>query len=259
MKAEINSGVLMHRYCMTTTFSSYLFGRLSLPELIEVSDLFPREQINELFRKEIRKLMDQPITQSQRDDLESMLKIDFVSYIDSSLRRSGFLDPERDELVHQIIVKLLVTGSFFRGYKNQSLVGRFKLSVHNMINTFATRRNRYRKRSEDLPSNVESPDEKSFHTSYISDFADWIHIRLGDLAHKVFNHRMNGEDTKDLIGQPGLESAWKVKRIVAAIKQAAEEYAKNDPVLLRNIRNSLSEESERLEKKLATQKTISTR
>ena len=135
----------------TTSFYAYLLRALSADDLVEVSDLFPKDQINQLFIKEIDELLRQRPNDSE--DLRELRQMDLVGYIDGSLRRSGFQEFERDELVHDIISKLLL-GSFFKGYRQGSVVARFKASVANAIATLVTRRNRQRRRSNELPGDV---------------------------------------------------------------------------------------------------------
>ena len=224
---------------MTTDFYAYLLKALSTAELVEVSELFPKQKINDLFIKEI----DQLIRQRPNDpeDLRELRAMDLVSYIDAALRRSGFQDHDRDELVNEIVTKLLM-GRFFRGWHGGSIVARFKASVRNHIATLAVRTSRYRRRSGDLP--VDVPARKQDIDDLVHEFRAWLRLRYGVTAQQVFDHRLAGGDSKELIGIPGIETSYKLKKIVQQIKEGAREYGSRDPEFLSMVERAFAEESE---------------
>ena len=224
---------------MTTDFYAYLLKALSTAELVEVSELFPKQKINDLFIKEI----DQLIRQRPNDpeDLRELRAMDLVSYIDAALRRSGFQDHDRDELVNEIVTKLLM-GRFFRGWHGGSIVARFKASVRNHIATLAVRTSRYRRRSGDLP--VDVPARKQDIDDLVHEFRAWLRLRYGVTAQQVFDHRLAGGDSKELIGIPGIETSYKLKKIVQQIKEAAREYGSKDPEFLSMVERAFAQESE---------------
>ena len=224
---------------MTTDFYAYLLKSLSTADLVEVSELFPKQKINDLFIKEI----DQLIRQRPNDpeDLRELRAMDLVSYIDAALRRSGFQDHDRDELVNEIVTKLLM-GRFFRGWHGGSLVARFKASVRNHIATLAVRTSRYRRRSGDLP--VDVPARKQDIDDLVHEFRAWLRLRYGVTAQQVFDHRLAGGDSKELIGIPGIETSYKLKKIVQQIKEAAREYGSKDPEFLSMVERAFAQESE---------------
>ena len=224
---------------MTTDFYAYLLKALSTAELVEVSELFPKQKINDLFIKEI----DQLIRQRPNDpeDLRELRAMDLVSYIDAALRRSGFQDHDRDELVNEIVTKLLM-GRFFRGWHGGSIVARFKASVRNHIATLAVRTSRYRRRSGDLP--VDVPARKQDIDDLVHEFRAWLRLRYGVTAQQVFDHRLAGGDSKELIGIPGIETSYKLKKIVQQIKEAAREYGSRDPEFLSMVERAFAQESE---------------
>jgi len=223
----------------TTSFYSYLLRVIPTADLVEVSELFPKEKINDLFIKEI----DQLIRQRHNDpgDLRELRAMDIVGYVDAALRRSGFQEHDRDELVQEIVTKLLM-GNFFRGWRGGSIVARFKTSVRNHIATLAVRRNRYRRRSEELPPNV--PARKQDIDDLVHDFRLWLRLRHGVLAQQVFDHRLAGGDSKELIGIPGVETSYRLKKIVQQIKEAAREYGSRDPEFLSMVERAFAQESE---------------
>ena len=57
-------------------------------------------------------------------------------------------------------------------------------------------------------------------------------VRYGDRflapAVDLLNQRLAGADTKELIGKPGLETAYRVKQLVQAIKKSAAEFEAGD-------------------------------
>ena len=59
----------------------------------------------------------------------------------------------------------------------------------------------------------------------------------------MLDHQIEGGgDTKDLVGSPGLESAYKVKRAVSQLKDAVRMWAGNDPELIGQIEGLFAQE-----------------
>jgi hypothetical protein len=52
-----------------------------------------------------------------------------------------------------------------------------------------------------------------------------------------------------LIGRPGLETSYKIKKVVQAIKKTAEEFGAGDPEFLALVRRALSAEAETVGKR----------
>jgi hypothetical protein len=224
----------------TTGFYSYLLRALTTAELVEVSDLFPKQQINALFIKEIDELLKDLPAGPAMEDLQRFRQIDIVAYIDGSLRKAGFRDHERDELAQDVIAKLLL-GNFFKGFRQGSLVARFKVSVSNAVATLVARRNRQRRRSHELPADV--PSRSSVDDSIIESFRAWLRLRYSPLHQAVFDHRFDGGDTSDLLGSHDLTS-YRLKKIVRDIKEAARDFARNDPAFLQMVMRAFSTEAE---------------
>ena len=68
-------------------------------------------------------------------------------------------------------------------------------------------------------------------------------MRFGDAVVRVLDHRLEGGgDTKDLVGSPGLETAYKVKRAVSQLKDAIRMWAGNDPELIGQIEGLFTQE-----------------
>jgi hypothetical protein len=218
--------------------------------MAEVSDLFPREGMNALFYDEIEKLHQrQPMDSAE---LQRLMAMDFVGYIDRSLRSSGFRDPDLDPLVHDIVVKL-ITGALFKNVQGP-LLARFAVAVKNSIITLANRRQRVRRRYSD--HELETVPQRSVtlpaEDDLIERFRSYVRQQLGDVALRVLDHRLDGGDTKDLRGsQPELSSSYAVKEIVKQIKRAVSTFAGNDPDLLDQIEAALANERRTLGKRFA--------
>ena len=60
----------------------------------------------------------------------------------------------------------------------------------------------------------------------------------------MFDHRLAGGDSKELIGIPGIETSYKLKKIVQQIKEAAREYGSKDPEFLSMVERAFAQESE---------------
>jgi hypothetical protein len=172
--------------------------------------------------------------------LDEFQRVDVPGYIDSALRRGGFHDSELDPLVHDICVKLLL-GGFFRGWSGQSLVARFKVAVRNAISTLLSRAAKRRRRTGDLPDDVAAAPRGD--QLVVSEFRNFLRARFGDAVVRVLDHRLEGQgDTKDLVGTPGLESAYKVKQAVSQLKDAIRMYAGNDSEFTSRIEGLVSQE-----------------
>jgi hypothetical protein len=231
-----------------TSFYAYLLSHLPECPLLEISDLFPRDQINQLFYREIDRLLREVGDHQSREELLAFRRMDPVNYMDGALRRSGFQDADLDALVHDLVVKLIVTGNLFSGWVwGQSLVGRFKISVSNYIKTLATKRSKARRRTSELrdqhPVRQQQPDD------LIKEFRDWLSARYGELAARVLDHRLDGGSTGDLLGEPGIENGYKLKTLVRRIKAAAREYFQRDPEFFLRIQRAFETEQQTMMKR----------
>ena len=201
--------------------------------LREISELFPKRGIQDLFNREVQRLREKTDDPVALNHLDEFGRLDAVAYLDSSLRRAGFHENERDALVHDICVKLLL-GSFFRGWTGQSLVARFKVAVRNAISSLQSRAAKRRRRQADLPDDLAAAPRAD--GEIVSDFRNFLLRRFGDAVVRVLDHRFeDGGDTKDLVGSPGLETAYKVKKAVSEIREAIRMFAAGDPELSRRL------------------------
>jgi len=240
---------------MDTTFAHFLECRYPITNemenysgLSEVSEYFPRDELNSLFRKEINKLLEQPaLTLDSRQELLSLREFDWVSYIDRSIRRAGFQDPDLDPLVQDLVVKLLVTGNLFKGWTGGSLKARFLVSLKNAIATLIKKKSKSSKRSHDLPDDV--PGRRQTASGLIDDFRDFLRSELGPVAVTVFDHRVAGDDTKELIGKQGIETSYRLKQIVADIKEAARRFAGRDQDFHNMVQKAFDKEAQTMRKR----------
>jgi hypothetical protein len=90
----------------------------------------------------------------------------------------------------------------------------------------------------------------------IENFRELVRRRLGDLAVAVFDLRMDGGETKSLVGSAtlGSPSKWAVKKVVQEIKTLARQYAASigDFGLLRRIERAMEDEAGTVAKRRAS-------
>ena len=223
------------------TFHEFVWLRMPVGDLLrEISELFPKRDFVDLVHREVERLRTTTEDPTALGHLDEFQQIDVVAYIDSSLRRAGFHENERDALVHDICVKLLM-GSFFRGWTGQSLVARFKVAVRNAISSLQSRAAKKRRRQSALPDDVAATPRAD--GEIVDEFRNFLQMRFGDAVVRVLDHRLQGDsDTKELVGSPGLESAYKVKRAVSQLKDAVRMWAGNDPELIGQIEGLFAQE-----------------
>ncbi len=232
---------------MDTTYLGFLKKRLiytNTSDFFEVSEYFPREEINALFRKEIEKLLlrTQHLSWDLQKELKMLKERDWVAYIDRSLRRAGFKDHDLDQLVQDLTVKMLVTGNLFSGWRGESsLQARFLVTLRNAIATLVKKKQASSKRSHELPMDAPSKRVQSTE-SVVEEFRDYLRSELGETAVLVFDHRLDGGDTKELIGQ-GIETSYRLKRIVADIKAAARKFAARYPEFFNMVEKAFRDEA----------------
>jgi hypothetical protein len=219
------------------TFHEFVWLRMPVGDLLrEISELFPKRGIQDLFDREVQRLRERTDDPVALNHLDEFGRLDAVAYLDSSLRRAGFHENERDALVHDICVKLLM-GSFFKGWTGQSLVARFKVAVRNAISSLQSRAAKKRRRQTDLPGDLAAAPRAD--GKIVGDFRSFLKMRFGDAGDavvRVFDHRLeDGGDTKDLVGSPGLETAYKVKQAVSQLKDAIRVFAAGDPELSQRL------------------------
>ena len=242
------------------TFWQWL-SQLRLCPLDETYFTFDPAEYNEVFDKELQKVIARTSDAKHRQALESMRGFGWISYIAASVRHAGYRDyREGQERIHEIATKLLM-GKLFRGF-DEKVSGpmdlRFKRSVGNAIRNMVEKDRNQRRLlptvpidQEGEPSSVTRDDDGG--ERVIRDFRRLVKRRLGEIGVAVLDTRLAGEETKGLVGRPDLGSPgkWGVKRTVQQIKELAKEFAasRGDSELLLRIERAMASEEETIEKR----------
>ena len=117
------------------TFWQWL-SQLRLCPLDETYFTFDPAEYNELFDKELEKVIARTSNAKHRQALESMRGFNWMGYVAASVRNSGFRDQrEAQERSHDLAVKLLM-GKLFSGFDERTsgpMDLRFKRSVGNAV------------------------------------------------------------------------------------------------------------------------------
>jgi hypothetical protein len=242
------------------TFWQWL-AQLRLCPLDETYFTFDPAEYNELFDKELEKVIARTSSPAHVKALEGMRGLNWMGYVAASVRNAGYRDyRDGQERIHEIAVKLLM-GTLFTGF-DEKVSGpmdlRFKRSVGNAVRNMAELdRNRRRLLptvpidQECEPGRVTGNDDSG--EKVINDFRRLVRRRLGEIGVAVLNVRLAGGETKSLVGSPTLGSPgrWGIKRAVQQIKQLAREYAERlgDPGYLRDIERAMASEEETVVKR----------
>lgn len=245
-----------HKYGMTsTTFKEWLLYQPNEPFgfLLEVSREFPRSAYNALFNQQLERLASQVGTPDLQIQTEQAAGVDWCGYIARSLRSAGFQDHDIDPLTHEVVVRLLYKpGTLFSGWNGQPILPRFKLSVKNAVINLAAKRQSQRRRFPTVSTADEEGNtfanriagpQQTQDEGAIEGFRQFLWNRLGGVAVDVLDHRLHGGETKELLGRPGMETSYRLKQVVQAIKQAATEFAAGDEALLAMVRRAMADEA----------------
>jgi hypothetical protein len=107
-------------------------------------------------------------------------------------------------------------------------------------------------RAEELPARPESDHDATL----IERFRKMLQAQHGDLALAVFDARLDGQQTKDLVGLPelGSPSKFQVKHAVQQVKAAACAFAQaeGDPAFQRQVERLLAAEAATVGQRKAT-------
>ena len=227
---------------------------------------FNADQYNQLFSEELEKVIARTHDHAHRQALEMMRGFNWTGYIAAAVRNAGYRDQRaRQEAVHEVVVKLL-TGTLFRGFdetRHGEFDLRFKRSVGNAIRNIVEKEKNRRRLLPTIP--IHQAAEPGSMTGddgggekVIQGFRKLVRKRLGGLGVAVLQVRLDGGETKSLVGCKALGSPgkWKIKQIVGEIKALAREYARSlgDPELLRRVEKAMEAEEETVEKRRASLK-----
>ena len=253
------------------TFLEWLIhaNLLARLHLIETYYSFNPAEYNRLFDNELARLS--ASSPEYREALERMKGFNWVGYIAGSLRHSGYRDQrEVQERTHDIVTKLLM-GRLFSGFDERTsgpMDLRFKRSVANAIkNVVEKEKNRRRfiptvaigqefrpgaVTAEELPARASPGYEDD---TMIRDFRQVVRTRVGQLGVAVLDARLQGQETKALVGRPDLGSPglYAIKQVVQEIKQMAQEFAlsRGDPAFSRDVQRSMDREEQTVAKRRA--------
>ena len=235
---------------------------------LETYFTFDSAHYNHLFDDELEKVIARVQDAAHRQILEKMRGFNWISYVATCVRHSGFNDRrEVQEKTHDIVVKLL-TGTPFRGFDQRTsgpMDLRFKKSISNALKNLVEKE-RNRKHylptvpigqtfgsvtADELPARSWTADDDD--EKVVDDFRQLVRQRLGKIGVAVLDVRLGGGETKSLAGSPevGGKGRYVIKRIVQQIKALAREYAGSlgDSELLRRIEKAMADESETVEKR----------
>jgi len=244
---------------MWTTFTKWLNADAeALLHLLEVSDEFPKMEVNELFDKEIDKLLRQVDQPEMRQQLQKARGFDWVSYIAASLRNGDIPHHDIDPATHDIVVKLLVTGSLFRGWHDQPILARFKVAVRNAVLNRLEKHNRQKKWFKHVsPEDVEiamhaAPGDEELIEKFRAEVDRW----LEPLCLGVLDIRLDGGNVKDLVHSPQFASpsAYQVKQAVQKVKQFAQRFG--DEEFQARVQRLMADKQETLAKRFGRVATV---
>jgi hypothetical protein len=235
--------------------------------LLENAEFFNPQGYNPVFNAELEKLADTQ-TPDVRKQLMGLRGFDWGGYIERSLKRAGFRDDDDlQEQFHAIVVRLLVNpGKLFQGWnvhRHGPLERRFGNAVWNAIrNIVEKRRNRRKWTTTADPAMMDerNPARRPY-SGALDAFRELVGMKLGPLALAILDWRLQGEDTKDLVGRPelGSPSVWRIKQEVQAIKQLAQRFAaqSGDVEFLNRIDTAMEREAETVARRQAGRKAWS--
>jgi len=235
------------------TFFEWIAHRQLFQRLALLETFFPLDSstYDHLFVTELLRVAMQCNDPRVRKEVEELNRFRFTNYIRGAVRNSGFSDPrELDERTHDVVSKLLL-GSLlkYNPTVHGPFVARFKTAVANAVrNQVAKTRNHRRYFStgpnltDEVPARPMAGNEDT-----IKKFRNVVKERLGTLGLALLDLRLSGHaDTKSLIGSPehGSPSAYRIKQMVQAIKQLAQQFAteKGDEDFLRQVERAMAAE-----------------
>lgn len=235
------------------TFNDWLLNRnptLYIHALLREQGEFPVQKYNALFDRQLTDLLRGVSDETQHDQLAAHLGKDWTGYIMRSIRGAGFRDEnEIEEETHRLVIKLLLNRKgLFSGWTGQPVEARFRTSVRNQIASVISQRQARRRTGSLHPDTAfmgDAPDN-----SLVEEFIVFLRGRYGELAVRVFQHRLSGGETRELFGKVGSRHA--VKQAVRNIKTAVRDFANGDPEFAGMVKKAFAGEKETVGKRRAT-------
>jgi hypothetical protein len=230
-----------------------------LLRLLDAVEYFTPQDYNAVFNGELEKLLARIHDPDLRQQMAALRGFDWGGYISRSSLRAGFRDDDQQEIFHQIVVKLLVDpGGLFRGWEPQKhgpLDRRFRSSVWNAIrNAQEKTRNRQRWMTAADPMAMagQFAGREPHNNNIISEFRQLVLRRLGKSALAILDQRLEGRDTKDLLGTLGF-TAYSAKREVQGIKELARQFARQsgDPAFANMVARAMDAQAATIAKRKA--------
>jgi hypothetical protein len=240
------------------SFTDFLVPRMALARLLrEHSEYLDPKTIDDLFHKEAEKRLPMIADPEVQEDLLAFLKMRPTAYMDKALRRANIPEADLDEAIQTLVVKFLYSpGSLFgRWDVRYPFTPRFKLSVKNGVITLAQKRQRRAKRFQQLPADPVAK-QPGLADDPIRDFRNWIEVEYGEPVARVLDQRLADKDTKELIGQPGLETAYAVKQAVLKIKAGAVRWSHSHPDFLLRVARLMEREAETMQRRFGGKELI---
>ena len=227
-----------------------------------------------LFATELKRLAMQTPDPTARKEFEELENFKYTNYIRAAVRNSGVNDPrELDEKVHEVVSKLLLGKLFnFIPSEHRSFAARFKVSVANAVKNQAIKDQNRQRNFPSIPISHDpnhgiSPDQIAARDipggddSITNRFRELVGERLGPLATKLLDLRMDGGETKSLVGDVSLgnPSSYAIKQTVQKIKQLASEFARqqDDEAFLWRIERAMGNEKRTVEKRFGKRESSS--
>ena len=254
-------------YKVMETFWQWL-SQLDLLRLLrETYFSFDPQAYNELFNSELEKVIARVRDPAHREVLERLRGFDWP-YVAGWIRHAGFRDyREVQEKTHEVVTTLLM-GKLFRGFDERvpgPIDKRFKASVANSIRNLVAKEKTRRRYLPSVPiaqefvpgsvtaDDLPAPPARDDDSKVIEGFRELVRRRLGSLGLAVLDLRLEGGETKSLVGCPSLGSPgkWTVKKVVAGVKALAREFFRGDPELLRRVERAMEAESETIGRRQA--------
>jgi hypothetical protein len=239
---------------------------LGLRHLLEAAwYTFDAKQYNTLFDDELENVIARV---KDPQSLEAMRGFDWVSYIVCWVRHAGYRDQrEIQERTHDIVTKLIL-GTLFRGYDPRihgPMELRFRTSVANAVRNLVEKERNRRRNIPTVsiqkefqpgcatPDDLPAPAARGDDSKVIDGFRELVRQRLGGLGLAVLDVRLEGGETKSVVGSPALGSPgrWTIKKVVVGIKALAREFFRSDLEMLRRVERAMRAEGETIGRRKA--------